>query len=503
MRRIILLGLLLTIGLAAVAQSLKVASYNIRFAKSSDAKQGNEWAARAPALCSMINYEAWDAFGAQEVLHGQLQFLVDHLKDYAYVGVGRDDGAQAGEYAPIFYKKSRLNCLRSGTFWLSETPDVVGSRGWDAALCRICTWAEFEDRSSKWRFWMFNLHMDHIGVEARKESAKLVLAKVKEMCADASVVLTGDFNVDQYSDSYALLAAPGAFRDAFHASKQNMAETGTFNGFNPNAHSDKRIDHIFVSSRFAVHKYGILTHNYWREMDDVAGGGKKVLARLLSDHYPVVAELELPRLRAPQDWAQYGVYEKANAEVKKAKVVFMGNSITWNWKRFHPEFFSENEGYICRGISGQVTAQMLARFRADVINLHPEKVVILAGTNDIAMNQGYVSLDHVFEHIVSMAELARCNDIDVVLCSVLPADRYRWSWEVDSERTVASIKELNDKLRAYAKQHKLPYADFYSVMADENLALKKEYQQDAVHPNKAGYLVMEDVIQRILKKSKK
>ena len=252
-----------------------------------------------------------------------------------------------------------------------------------------------------------------------------------------------------------------------------------------------------------MHKYGILTHNYWREMDYVAGGGKKVQARLLSDHYPVVAELELPRLRAPQDWAQYGVYEKANAEVKKAKVVFMGNSITWNWERFHPEFFSENEGYICRGISGQVTAQMLARFRADVINLHPEKVVILAGTNDIAMNQGYVSLDHVFEHIVSMAELARCNDIDVVLCSVLPADRYRWSWEVDSERAVASIKELNDKLRAYAKQHKLPYADFYSVMADENLALKKEYQQDAVHPNKEGYLVMEDVIQRILKKSKK
>ena len=278
-----------------------------------------------------------------------------------------------------------------------------------------------------------------------------------------------------------------------------MAETGTFNSFEPNVKTDKRIDHIFLSSRFTVHKYGVLTHNYWRENSEGNDGEKTYVARMLSDHYPVVAEVELPRLRAPQDWAQYANYEKANAEVKNAKVVFMGNSITWNWMRFHPEFFQENEGYLCRGISGQVTAQMLARFRSDVINLKPEKVVILAGTNDLAMNQGYVSIEHIFENIVSMAELARCNNIDVVLCSVLPADRFRWSWEISRERALASIRELNDKLRAYAEQHNLAYADYYSAMADEGLALKKEYQQDAVHPNKAGYLVMEEIIQRILK----
>ncbi len=500
MRRFFLFSVVWIMVIGACAQSLTIGSYNIRYNNPADARQGNEWAVRAPALCSMIRYEAWDAFGAQEVLHAQLQYLVDSLQGYAYVGVGRNDGDKAGEYAPIFYKKSRLNCLRSGTFWLSETPDVVGSRGWDAAICRICTWAEFEDRSTKWRFWMFNLHMDHIGVEARKESAKLVLAKAKELCGDAPLVVTGDFNVDQYADSYALLTAPGAFRDAFHAAKRRMAETGTFNSFNPNVQTDKRIDHIFVSPQFTVHKYGVLTHNYWRELSEADGGGKRMVARMLSDHYPVVAELELPRLRAPQDWAQYGVYDKSNAEVKKAKVVFMGNSITWNWKRFHPEFFEANEGYVCRGISGQVTAQMLARFRSDVINLRPEKVVILAGTNDIAMNQGYVSLDHIFENIVSMAELARYNDIEVVLCSVLPADRYNWSWEISSERAIASIEELNDRLRAYAKQQKLRYADFYSAMADENKALRKEFQQDPVHPNKAGYLVMEEVVQPILKK---
>jgi lysophospholipase L1-like esterase len=254
-----------------------------------------------------------------------------------------------------------------------------------------------------------------------------------------------------------------------------------------------------VSPRFAVHKYGVLTHNYWRAMAGADGAGGKVVARLLSDHYPVVAELELPRLRAPQDWAQYGVYDKSNAEVKKAKVVFMGNSITWNWKRFHPEFFSENEGYVCRGISGQVTAQMLARFRADVINLRPEKVVILAGTNDIAMNQGYVSLDHIFENIVSMAELARFNKINVVLCSVLPTDRYNWSWEISTEKAIKSIQELNEKLKAYADREGIPYADFYTKMADTNQALIKDYQQDPVHPNLAGYRVMEEIIEKILK----
>ena len=219
---------------------------------------------------------------------------------------------------------------------------------------------------------------------------------------------------------------------------------------------------------------------------------------MLSDHYPVDALVELPRLRAVNDWAQYRNYEKDNGQVADAKVVFMGNSITSNWYRFHPEFFQENKGYLCRGISGQVTAQMLARFRSDVINLHPETVVILAGTNDLAMNQGFVSIEHIFENIVSMVELARHNGINVVLCSLLPAERYGWSWEVKPEDVVKNIRALNDKIRRYAQENKIAYADYYSAMADEHCALKKEYQQDAVHPNKEGYLVMEHIIQKIL-----
>ena len=497
-KRLFTLAMLVFMVLLATAQNnLYVGSYNIRYANEGDEKSGNGWNIRCEKLCNVINYEQWDIFGAQEVLHKQLKDIKSYLKDYDHIGNGRNDGKTKGEYAPIFFKKSRIKCLKNGQFWLSETPEVVGSVGWDASMERICTWGYFEDKTTKWRFWFFNLHMDHRGTVARVESSKLIQAKIKEMCGDEPYILTGDFNTNQNEAAYTELVSSGKFKDTYTEAKVRMAETGTYNSFSTDCFTENRIDHIFVSPRFKVHKHGVLTYNHWQRTED---NENQYEARVISDHYPIAATVELPRLRAPQDWAQYGNFAKENETDKDVKVVFMGNSITWNWRRFYPEFFQNNKGYVCRGISGQVTAQMLARFRSDVINLKPKTVVILAGTNDIAMNQGYVSIEHIYENIVSMAELAKCNGIDVVLCSVLPADRYGWSWEVETEKVISSIRELNDKLRTYARKNKLGYADYYSVMADEKLALRKEYQQDAVHPNKEGYLVMEKVIQEVLKK---
>lgn len=497
MKRYFSVLLLLLTWLTSPAQSsFIVGDYNIRYNNPEDAKKGAAWADRLPHICDMVNYEGWDIFCAQEVLDDQLQDLLKGLDGYDYIGVGRIDGKKAGEYAPILYRKSRMRCISNGNFWLSETPDVVGSKGWDADQRRICTWGLFEDKSTKWQFWVFNLHLDHVGWVARRESAKLVLTRIEEMCDGKPYILTGDFNVDQDDEIYGILVESGKLADTHDVAKHRMAKNGTINSFKTERYTKSRIDHIFVSPEFTAHGYGILTYHYWAPAKE---GEKEYKPHVLSDHYPVEVRLELPRLRSPQDWAQYGNYENKNSETKRPEVVFMGNSITSNWYRFHPEFFHENN-YAGRGISGQVTAQMLARFRSDVIDLKPDKVVILAGTNDIAMNQGYVSIEHIFENIVSMAELAEHNDIEVVLCSVLPADRFSWSWEISSERAKASIKELNDLLRTYAKKNGLKYADYYSAMADENLALKKEYQQDAVHPNKAGYLVMEEIIQAILKK---
>ena len=493
MKRLSLILTFISVCAITMAQTLAIGQYNIRYASASDAKNGNGWQVRGEKIAQFINHELWDVFGLQEVLHTQLLDLKKNLNDYAYVGVGRDDGDKKGEFSPIFYKKSRIHCHKSGTFWLSETPEVVGSKGWDAALPRICTWALLEDRNTKWRFWMFNLHLDHIGIEAREKSAMLVLQKIQEFCGNDPFILTGDFNVDQNSPVYQSLVQSQKLIDTYEKAKYKMAENGTFNAFNVNTKTTGRIDHIFVSPTFKVHTFGIQTPMYWNV------GEKETTTHQYSDHYPVSATVELPQLKASKDWAQYGVYEKINEQTKEAKVVFMGNSITYNWYRFHKEFFEKNPGYVCRGISGQVTAQMLARFRTDVIDLKPETVVILAGTNDIAMNQGYVSIDHIFENIVSMAELARFNKINVVLCSVLPADRYNWSWEISTERAIKSIQELNEKLKAYADREGIPYADFYTKMADTNQALIKDYQQDPVHPNLAGYRVMEEIIEKILK----
>ncbi|MBO5698865.1 MAG: endonuclease/exonuclease/phosphatase family protein [Bacteroidaceae bacterium] len=497
MKRLSIIIVFLSVCAIAMAQTLAIGQYNIRNANANDAKNGNGWQVRGEKIAHFINHESWDVFGLQEVLHQQIIDLKKGLSDYAYVGVARNDGAQKGEYAPIFYKKKRIHCHQSGTFWLSETPDVVGSKGWDAALPRICTWALLEDRTTKWRFWMFNLHLDHIGVEAREKSVDLVLQKIEAMCGDAPFILTGDFNVDQNSAAYQSLVQSEKIVDTYEKAKYKMAENGTFNSFNVNHKTEGRIDYIFVSKQFYVHTFGIQTPMYWRTENN------ETTTHQYSDHYPLSATLELPLLRAPKDWAQYGVYEKANTQTADAKVVFMGNSITSNWYKFHKEFFESNAGFVCRGISGQVTAQMLARFRTDVINLKPETVVILAGTNDLAMNQGYVSIEHIFENIVSMAELARYNKINVVLCSVLPADIFRWSWEVSSEKVISSIKELNAKIKAYADQQGIPYADYYSAMVDENQALKRDFQKDPVHPNLAGYHVMEQIICDILKQIEK
>lgn len=198
-----------------------------------------------------------------------------------------------------------------------------------------------------------------------------------------------------------------------------------------------------------------------------------------------------------QDWANFGRYEAANKTVKTpSKVVFMGNSITEGWWNNDSLFFKTN-GYIGRGISGQTTSQMLVRFRADVINLKPKAVVILAGTNDIAQNTGYISLENVMGNIISMAELAKANRIDVILCSVLPA--YDFSWRKGLE-PAGKIVELNKMIKAYADRNKLTYVDYHSALKDERNGLPEKYSNDGVHPTLEGYKIMEKIISSALKK---
>lgn len=194
----------------------------------------------------------------------------------------------------------------------------------------------------------------------------------------------------------------------------------------------------------------------------------------------------------PRDWAQYGRYERQNAALagEPVEVVFMGNSITDNWIGADPDFFARN-GFVDRGISGQTTAEMLARFRRDVIDLNPKAVVILAGINDIAQNNGAIKLENVFGNIVSMCDLARYNGIKVVLCSLLPCDRFSWRPEMDPAE---EVRRLNTMLERYAAEQKIPYVDYHRALDNGSGGMSEEFSQDGCHPVLSGYLRMEPLV---------
>ena len=200
-----------------------------------------------------------------------------------------------------------------------------------------------------------------------------------------------------------------------------------------------------------------------------------------------------------QDWPNLKKYHKENntlplPTLEQKRIVFMGDSITEFWTVVDPDYFL-GKSYINRGISGQTTPQMLLRFRADVIALHPTAVVILAGINDIAGNTGPSSIEMIRDNIFSMVELAKANQIKVILCSVLPA--YDFSWKPNQE-PIEKIKALNEILKRYAAANKIVYVDYYSAMVDEREGLKADYSNDGVHPNKTGYQIMAPLVEKAI-----
>ncbi|WP_276392471.1 SGNH/GDSL hydrolase family protein [Eudoraea chungangensis] len=202
-----------------------------------------------------------------------------------------------------------------------------------------------------------------------------------------------------------------------------------------------------------------------------------------------------------QDWADLNHFRADNNLLEKPhpeekRVVFMGNSITIGWSKQIPEFFSQNP-YVNRGISGQTTPQMLLRFRQDVINLNPAAVVILAGTNDIAGNTGPSSLEMILDNIISMAELAKANDISVILCSVLPAYDYPWRKGLQPN---TKIPKLNKMIKDYCENNGALYLDYFSAMTDGKNGMRPELATDGVHPNRKGYELMAPMVQDAIKK---
>ncbi|MBC9797134.1 endonuclease/exonuclease/phosphatase family protein [Sinomicrobium weinanense] len=278
------------------AQSLNVASYNLRYDNPSDSL--DNWKFRKETVAKLIRFHDFDIFGSQEGLQHQLNQLKTELPGYDFIGVGRDDGKQKGEHSAIFYKTASLSVLEQGDFWLSPDP-AYPNKGWDAVLPRICSWGRFRVKDTGFEFYFFNVHFDHVGTVARKESARLILKKIKELAGEIPVVLTGDFNVDQNSPSYKILNASEQLTDTYDLALLKYGAEGTYNGFDPNSTTTSRIDHVFVSPGFKVKKHGVLTDSYkirGESLEQLVNSGnypKEIKLygnkiRLPSDHYPVM-----------------------------------------------------------------------------------------------------------------------------------------------------------------------------------------------------------------------
>ncbi|MES2279524.1 MAG: endonuclease/exonuclease/phosphatase family protein [Bacteroidota bacterium] len=268
---------LLLISIHAYSQQLNIGTYNLRYANSSDSSKGNGWGQRYPVIAQIIRFNDLDIFGTQEGLYPMLNNLNDSLPGYKWLGVGRD-GGEKGEHSAIFYKTAKFKVLKSGSFWLSPTDTEKPNVGWDAALTRVCTWAQFREIKTGYVFNFFNVHMDHVGVVARRESAKLIMSRMKQMTGSIPTILTGDFNTDQNSDAYQTLNNSGLLKDCFTLAPIKLATNNTFNDFKvDNKDTGARIDHIFVTRHFKPLRYAILTNTY--------------RGKLPSDHYPVVVTL--------------------------------------------------------------------------------------------------------------------------------------------------------------------------------------------------------------------
>ncbi|RXR35540.1 endonuclease/exonuclease/phosphatase family protein [Flavobacterium piscinae] len=278
MRKITLVILML-ISNEFIGQELKVMTYNIRLDIASDGE--NSWPNRKEKVSDLIQFHEPDIFGIQEGLPHQVQYLDSVLLDYEAFGEGRD-GGKRGEHSSIFYKSNKFELIEFNTFWLSETPDAI-SKGWDAALNRICTFGLFKNKKTMQLIWVFNTHFDHVGEIARRKSAQLIQQKIEQVNSrNYPVIIMGDFNLEANSEPILFLS--NLYVHSKKTSKLIYNSGGTFNGFDFHKPigSDKEIDHIFVSKKsFEVKKYAVLTDSY--------------SCKYPSDHFPVLVELDFSK----------------------------------------------------------------------------------------------------------------------------------------------------------------------------------------------------------------
>jgi len=254
------------------AQEVSVMSYNIKYANENDGE--NSWSKRKDFITDQIQFYEPQILGLQEAVKIQIEYFLDEIDGYSSIGVAREDGRDKGEYTAILYKTEDFEVVETNTFWLSETPEAV-STGWDAALPRICTYALLKDKNSGKEFLVFNTHFDHIGKNARTESAKLILKRIAELNKnELPVFLMGDLNLEP--DAEGVINILKELQDSRKIARNTFGPEGTFNGFQFDKPVNRRIDYIFVSDQIGISKHAVLT-----DSNDL---------KYPSDHLPVFIE---------------------------------------------------------------------------------------------------------------------------------------------------------------------------------------------------------------------
>lgn len=280
MKRVILLLSAVLAVACNTTTELNVMSFNIRYDNPDDAEIGYGWASRRDAVAAVIRANAIDIFGTQEVLSNQFADLKERLPEYEAVGVGREDGKSAGEHNAVFFLRDRFDLLDAGTFWLSETPEVAGSKGWDGACERIATWTVLRDKSTKQELLFINTHLDHVGRAARSEGVALLLERIDAIRGERPVILTGDFNSGPQSPVIAAVCEH--LQHARNLTAEISGPAWSFTDFGE-IPLDRRplIDYIFVNESVTVKSYAVL--------DETATVG------FVSDHAPVKAVVEIKK----------------------------------------------------------------------------------------------------------------------------------------------------------------------------------------------------------------
>jgi len=260
--------------------NVKVMTFNIRYDNPADGI--NRWELRKTKVVSLLKFFEPDIFGLQEALSHQKKYLEQELPEYESYGLGRKDGKTQGEYSPLFFRKEKFELKKSGTFWLSETPDIPGSVGWDAALERIATWAILKSRDTGSDLFILNTHFDHMGEKARLNSSELIVEKIAALAPGLPVILMGDFNVTDTSEPYKYLTGQEnlLLQDAIKITAlPHYGPTWSFNGFEESISPRERIDFIFTGPGIKVLKHGIISDKFDEGWP--------------SDHFPVYAEILL------------------------------------------------------------------------------------------------------------------------------------------------------------------------------------------------------------------